>query len=271
MTDPPSDAAQWVPRLLAAFVVLYALQGLYSEDVSKAIQNACFFLVPFTVAYGLLQDVEWDRRLLTLVLWVVGVEASLFVVVGTVELASRSLFWNEVVIRSNDFHTYFRVNSVFWDPNIYGRYLALVIVVAVAPLLWVRDRRDLALLSALVAFLWFGLAQTYSESSYLALLAGLALLAALRWNWRWTAGAVAIGVIGDRRDRRHLRQTAPQHPLQRPRRPGRRRARTVERTAAPGLRLGLLPERLPRPPREQGRAGVGLPHRAGHGRSPSRG
>ena len=30
------------------------------------------------------------------------------------------------MIRSNEFHTYFRVNSVFWDPNVYGRYLALV-------------------------------------------------------------------------------------------------------------------------------------------------
>ncbi len=189
------SAAVWVPRLLAAFVLLYALQGLYSEDVSKAIQSTCFFLVPFTVAYALLQDVEWDRRLLTLVLWLVGIEACAFVVVGTVELASQSLFWNHAVIRSNEFHTYFRVNSVFWDPNIYGRYLALVIVVAVAPLLWARGRRDLALLAALVAFLWFGLTQTYSESSYLALLAGLALLASLRWNWRWTVGAVAVGLV----------------------------------------------------------------------------
>ena len=46
------------------------------------------------------------------------------------------------MIRSNEFHTYFRVNSVFWDPNIYGRYLALVIVVAMAALLWARERRD---------------------------------------------------------------------------------------------------------------------------------
>ena len=46
------------------------------------------------------------------------------------------------MIRSNDFHTYFRVNSVFWDPNIYGRYLALVIVVATAALLWAKERRD---------------------------------------------------------------------------------------------------------------------------------
>ena len=197
---PPAGAPErpsrpWVPRLLAAFVLLYALQGLYSEDFSKAVQGACFFLVPFTVVYALLQGVEWDRRLLRLILWVVAVEACAFVVIGSVELASRSLFWNGVVIRSNDFHTYFRVNSVFWDPNIYGRYLALVIVVAVAPLLWIRGRREFALLTALVAFLWLGLAQTYSESSYLALLAGLALLAALRWNWRWTVGAVAIGLL----------------------------------------------------------------------------
>ena len=57
----------------------------------------------------------------------VGVEAVAFVLVGCVEYATRSLFWNDQVIRSNEFHTYFRVNSVFWDPNIYGRYLALVI------------------------------------------------------------------------------------------------------------------------------------------------
>ena len=63
---PAAAAAAW---LLAAFVVLYALQTLYSEDFSKGLQNVCFFLVPFAVAYALLRDVEWDRRLLTLVLW----------------------------------------------------------------------------------------------------------------------------------------------------------------------------------------------------------
>jgi len=191
-----SGGARWLPRVLAAVVVLYALQTLYSEDFSKGLQNVCFFLVPFSVVYALLADVKWDRRLLTLVLCVVGVEAAAFVLIGTVEYATRELFWNDAVIRSNEFHTYFRVNSVFWDPNIYGRYLALVIVVATAPLLWVRDRRGFALLTALIALLWFGLAQTFSESSFIALLAGLAVLAALRWSWRWTLLATAIGLVG---------------------------------------------------------------------------
>jgi putative inorganic carbon (hco3(-)) transporter len=194
---PPSS---WSPRplawMLAAFVVLYAIQTLYSGDFSKGLQNICFFLVPFTVAYRLLREVVWDRRLLTLVLVVVGVEAAAFVLVGSVEYLTRSLLWNDVVIRSNEFHTYFRVNSVFWDPNVYGRYLALVIVVAMAALLWVRDRRAFALLTALVGLLWLGLAETFSQSSFLALLAGLAVLAAVRWSWRWTLGVAVVGAIG---------------------------------------------------------------------------
>jgi O-antigen ligase len=196
-SSPPSS---WSPRplawLLASFVVLYAIQTLYSGDFSEGLQNVCFFLVPFTVAYRLLREVEWDRRLLTLVLIVVGIEATAFVLIGSVEYLSRSLFWNDQVIRSNEFHTYFRVNSVFWDPNVYGRYLALVIVIATAALLWAKERRTLALLTVLVAVLWLGLAQTFSQSSYIALLAGLAVLAALRWSWRWTLLAVAAGAVG---------------------------------------------------------------------------
>ncbi len=193
---PAGRSAQWLPRALAAFVVLYALQSVYSEDFSKALQNVCFFLVPFTVAYALIQDVKWDNRLLKLILIVVSAEALAFVAVGSVEWASRSLFWNDVVIRSNEFHTYFRVNSVFWDPNIYGRYLALVLVVVTTALLWARDRRDLWLLAGTMLVLWIGLAQTFSQSSFIALLAGLAVLAAIRWSWRWTLAAVLVGLVG---------------------------------------------------------------------------
>ncbi len=190
-----SEAARPLAWLLAAAVVLYALQALYSEDFSQGLQNVCFFLVPFTVAYRLLREAEWDRRLLTLLLWVVAIEAAVFVAIGSVEYLTRSLLWNDQVIRSNEFHTYFRVNSVFWDPNVYGRYLALVITVSMAALLWVRERRSFALLTVLVGFLWLGLAQTFSQSSYIALLAGLAVLAAIRWSPKWTMAAVAVGVV----------------------------------------------------------------------------
>ncbi len=192
---PEGGAPALLPWVLAGVVVLYALQTLYSPDFSKSLQNVCFFFVPFSLVYALLRDVTWSRKLLVLVLWVVALEAVAFVIVGSVEHFSRSLFWNDQVIRSNEFHTYFRVNSIFWDPNIYGRYLALVIVVAMSALLWVKERRTLGLLTALVAVLWFGLVPTFSQSSFAALLAGLAVLAALRWSWRWTLGVVGIVAV----------------------------------------------------------------------------
>ncbi|HET7506891.1 MAG TPA: O-antigen ligase family protein [Solirubrobacterales bacterium] len=195
--DPPTvHAPRALAYVLAAAVVLYALQALYSDDFSKGLQNVCFFFVPFTIAYRLLREVEWDARLLKWALIVVGVEAAAFVFVGSVEFATHSLFWNDQIIRSNEFHTYFRVNSVFWDPNVYGRYLALVTVVATGALLWARTRDAFWLLSGLILVLWIGLVPTFSQSSLLALLAGLAVLAAIRWSLRWTLAAVAVGFVG---------------------------------------------------------------------------
>jgi O-antigen ligase len=193
---PPGHPPRALAWLLAVAVVLYALQALYSEDFSKGLQNVCFFFVPFTVAYRLLREVEWDRRLLRWALILIGVEAALFVLVGGVELATRSLFWNDQIIRSNEFHTYFRVNSVFWDPNVFGRYLALVTTIATAAMLWARTKESFWLLTGLILVLWVGLVPTYSQSSFVALLAGLAVLAAIRWSWRWTLAAVAVGLVG---------------------------------------------------------------------------
>ncbi|MGH2940169.1 MAG: O-antigen ligase family protein [Solirubrobacterales bacterium] len=195
---PPAEKRRprWVAKSLAIFVVLYALQALYSEDYSKGLQEVCFFLVPFTLAYILLRELPWDRRLLVWALILITGDAIAFVLIGSVEYLSRSLFWNEAVIRSNEFHTYFRVNSIFWDPNIYGRYLALVLVVVTAAVMWIRERRPFWLLCGAILILWLGLAQTFSQSSFIALLAGLAVLAALRWSWRWTLGVVVVGAVG---------------------------------------------------------------------------
>jgi O-antigen ligase len=181
--------------MLAIVLVLYGIQSVYSEDFSQALQNAAFFYVPFALAFVLLAQCRWDRRLLLLSLGVVATEGVVFVSFGAWEYAARHLVWNDEVIKSNDFHTYFRVNSLFWDPNVYGRYLALAIIAVSAALLWLRNPRLLLWLGALVAVLWLGLVSTFSQSSFVALLVGLAVLAALRWSLRWTLAACATAVI----------------------------------------------------------------------------
>jgi len=197
-TVAPEGFARWLKPLLAASVVLYALGLFYSDDRSTGLQNLCFFFVPFAVIFALMIEVEWTRKRLRTLLGVVIGLALICAFVGFVEFATRDLLWNQVVIRSNDFHVYFRVNSLFWDPNVYGRYLALAITLAAAALLWAKRDRDSVILAGVACILWLALMTTYSQSSFIALVAGLGVLIALRWSLRAVlAGlvALAIGVV----------------------------------------------------------------------------
>ena len=189
--------AGWLRPLLAVSVVLFALAILYSADRSQGIQNLSFFLVPFAVLFALLGEVRWDRRTLMVALGVLLVQAFICALIGFVEYQTRQLLWNEVVIRSNEFHVYFRVNSLFWDPNLYGRFLALVIIAVVAVIAWLGNRRTALWLSAVALVLWLALFTTFSQSSFLALIAGIAAVIALRWNLRAVlAGLAAAAVAG---------------------------------------------------------------------------
>ncbi|MBK8294047.1 MAG: hypothetical protein IPK93_04430 [Solirubrobacterales bacterium] len=187
----PAGIAAWLKPLLAATVLLFAIGLFWSDDRSTGLQNLCFFLVPFAVIFALMVDFEWTPRRLRIVLITVVAVALVCALVGFVEHFTRELLWNEAVIRTNDFHVYFRVNSLFWDPNVYGRYLALAITIIAAALIWSRDRKETIILCAVTAILWLALVTTFSQSSFVALLAGLATLAALRWSFKW----VGVGLI----------------------------------------------------------------------------
>jgi O-antigen ligase len=185
----------WV---LLATVALYALQTSYSGDPAKAAANIAFFYVPFGLLFVLLRDVEWTRELLLRCLGIAVALAVLFAGVGFIEYARKSLFLNPKVVAANEFDNYFRVNSVFFDPNIYGRFLALIMIALATVVLWSRRRRDILIAAGVLAWLMGGLVTSFSQSSIAALLLGLAVLAAWRWDVRGTlyvSGAVlALGV-----------------------------------------------------------------------------
>jgi O-antigen ligase len=188
---PPRRPAEWVsPRglewLLLASVVLYLVQGIYSGDHAKAAENIAFFYVPFGLLFMLLRNVRWTQELLIACLLVAVGLAILFAGVGFVEYYRKSLFLNPKVVTANQYDNYFRVNSVFFDPSIYGRFLALVMIPLTAVVLWSRSRRDVLLSALVLAWLLAGLVTSFSESSIAALLLGLAVLAAFRWDVRGT-------------------------------------------------------------------------------------
>ncbi|MHB8235682.1 MAG: O-antigen ligase family protein, partial [Solirubrobacteraceae bacterium] len=184
--------------LLLASLVLYALQTLYSSDRGKAAENLAFFYVPFALLFVLLRDVDWRRELLLRCLGIAVALAVIFAGIGFVEYARKELFLNPKVVAANQFDNYFRVNSLFFDPNIYGRFLALVMIAVTAVVLWWRNMRGVVWSAAVLAWLLAGLVTSFSQSSIAALLLGLAVLAAYRWSVRWTlyaaGGLVALAL-----------------------------------------------------------------------------
>ena len=195
VSDPWQRRLQW---LLLATVVLYALQAAYSADHTKALENVAFFYLPFALLFLLLRDVAWDRALLLRCLAVAVAEAVLFAAVGFVEYDRKSLLLNPKVVAANQYDNYFRVNSVFFDPSIYGRFLALVMLAVTTAMLWARGRRQVWACAAVLAWLLAGLVTSFSQSSIAALLLGLAVLAAFRWRLRDTiyvaAGLLSLGL-----------------------------------------------------------------------------
>jgi O-antigen ligase len=193
VTDPrrrPSPLA----LLLGAAIVLYAAQAAYSSDPERALMNTVFFYVPFALLAVLIAQVEWTREVLLRCLGVLVGLALLFAAIGYVEYATRSLLLNPKVITSNQIESYFRVNSLFFDPNIYGRFLAVAMLALAAVLLWARTPRTAGATALGLVVLWGGLLLTLSQSSFTALLAGLAVLGGLRWGWRRAGVAVGVAV-----------------------------------------------------------------------------
>lgn len=200
---PTAEAAMrwtpgWLERLLALSVALYGIQATYSADFDKALQQIAFFIVPFALLFVLLAQIEWTPRLLRLCLGLLVGLALVFSAIGYVEYATRHIFLNPKLLASNDLHTYFRTNSVFFDPNIYGRFLVVAMLAVAATMLQTARVKTVWIGAAALAVLWGGLVLTLSQSSLGALLVGLATLAVLRWGAKRVllpaAAVVAVAV-----------------------------------------------------------------------------
>ena len=94
----------------------------------------------------------------------------------------------------NAYAPFFRVNSVFWDPSVYGRFLTVAILASLAGILLggVRGWR-VAGLYAVVCATWLGLLISFSQSSFVALAVGIVVAVAVAWGRQATLALVAVG------------------------------------------------------------------------------
>ena len=82
------------------------------------------------------------------------VTALAYATVGLYQWATREVFWNPKLKVDNAYAPFFRVNSVFWDPSIYGRYLVVAILATLAVVLLGLRERVMAAGVAVIAALW---------------------------------------------------------------------------------------------------------------------
>jgi O-antigen ligase len=182
---------------LLLFVVLYAVESLWSDDQSKAVEQVAFFYVPFALLYVVLRTVPWTPRLVGRAFGVTTIVALVLAAIGFYERATNHVLLNPRVVASNQIDDVFRVNSLFFDPNIYGRFLALVMLGITARMLWTRRGQVVAVAALLLVVLLAALVLTYSQTSFLALLVGLAVLGGLRFGpWKAFGTLLAVLAVG---------------------------------------------------------------------------
>ena len=191
----PHQVSAVLAAPVAAFIGLSALSLLWTQDLQQGSIELVFFLFPFAALFAIVARTPFPPWLLrALGLTLVGLTL-VFALIGLYQRATHTLLYAPSLEVENAFTSYFRVSSVFKDPSLFGRYLALGIAVVTAAYLLERVRLGVALAVMAVEYaaLWF----SYSQSSMVAIfvvVTALALMVGSR-AMRRTVLAVAAAIV----------------------------------------------------------------------------
>jgi O-antigen ligase len=180
---------------LAAFVAWVGLSILWTGDLRQGSIDLLFFYLPFGLLTVTLARLEWRRLWAFGLLVEVAALALVFAAIGIYQYETRDVFWNPKLLVANAYAPFYRVNSVFWDPSIYGRFLVVAILVCLVAALFGRDRRLLIGCTASIAAIWAGLFFSYSQSSFAALVTGVVIASIFAWGRRGAVIAVVAAVV----------------------------------------------------------------------------
>lgn len=195
----PLDPGLWPAVAVAAFVAWLVASAAWSSDAEESAVKAIFFYLPFSVLWFLVLAL-WQRGALSRIAVTTIAMAVPVAVLALYQYAFQEIWWNSTLQQANVYSRLYRVNGIFFDPNILGRWLALALVGMFALALWNARPRDVWVLSAGAVVLFAGLVVTFSRSSALMLMAALAILAWRAFGPRATAVAlsaiVLVGAVG---------------------------------------------------------------------------
>ena len=182
---------------LAAFIAISLVSTLWSVSSKEATVKAVFFYIPFALL-TVLVIAWWPRaRALETLAWTTAVGGGAVAILALAQYFAKAIFWNHRQEQANAYGRFFRVNGIFFDPNILGRFLVLSIVGALAYALWKRTPANLWAMGGLASLSMAGMAVTFSRSSCLQLMVGVALLAARAFRPRRVlAVGLCVALLG---------------------------------------------------------------------------
>ena len=186
--------AAWPLALLVAWT---GLSLGWTKDVHEGATEMLAFFVPFAILAIAVARLPWQRYGLWALYAEVTIMALVFASVGFYQYDTRNVFENPKVITSNAYAGFFRVNSVFWDPSVYGRFLVVAMVPSIVLAVRARSARIQWVAVAILVVSWLGLLISFSQSSFAALLVAVIGVSFLAWRWKaLLAVALAAVVLG---------------------------------------------------------------------------
>jgi O-antigen ligase len=181
---------------LALYLIWIGFSLTWTVDLHTGALDLLAFYVPFTILAVSIARLPWEALRVKILYAELAVMALVFAAVGFYQYETRTIFQNLKLQNSNIYEALFRVNSVFFDPSIYGRFLVVAIIATVV--LIVRGAPSLRVGLAALAFIvvvWLGLLISFSQSSFAALLVAVLVLAAIVWRWKSLLAVAAVLVI----------------------------------------------------------------------------
>jgi O-antigen ligase len=186
---------------LALFVGWDGVSLLWSKDPRQGAIELLFFILPFGLLTIVLARLVWSRAWVLTLYVQLALMGLVVAVIGIVQYETRNIFWNPKVRVDNAYAPsgwFYRVNSVFYDPSIYGRFLVIAILASLVVVLRRRGDPLWAVAAGLtIVITWMGLLPSFSQSSFVALLVATTLCAVLVWRWRSLAlvGVAAVALV----------------------------------------------------------------------------
>jgi O-antigen ligase len=168
---------------------------LWTRDIHDGAVELIAFYLPFTLLAICIARLPWQELGMRALYALITVMGIIFSVVGFYQYETRNIFQNPKVIFANAYAPLFRVNSVFWDPSIYGRFLVLAMLPSVVLLALRRLGRLTPVAILALAVMWLGLLISFSQSSFGALLVVVGGALFLYWRWKALVAIVAAAAV----------------------------------------------------------------------------